>query len=70
MFIKILMTSAAWDEAVGTALGLDGNHWTGLLEDSLPTYVVVIREREAGFEIFEYICGWNNTVSFKNDSVL
>lgn len=49
------MTSAAWDEAVGAGLGLDGNYWTGLLEDPLPTRVVVIREGEgleASFEIF------------------
>lgn len=72
MFIKILTTSAVWDEAVGAGLGLDGNHWTGLLECPLPTRGVVISEGEgleAGFEIFEYICGWVDAVSFKNDSV-
>lgn len=54
-------------------LGLDGNYWTDLLEDPLPTRGVVIsggEGLEAGFEIFENICGWVDTVSFKNDSVL
>lgn len=68
MFIKILMTSAAWG-----CWGQAGLGWKlqGLLEDLLPTCVVVIREElKKGFEIFECICGWTDTISFKNDPVL
>lgn len=73
MFIKILMTSAAWGCWGWAGLGLDGNYWTGLLEDPLPVHVVVIREGkglEPGFEIFDYIYGWVDTIYFRDDSVL
>lgn len=67
MFIKILMTPAAWG-----CWGWAGLGWKlqSLLEDLLPTCVVVIREElKKGLEIFEYIYGWTDTISFKNDSV-